>query len=197
MIDHAQKKFPRSSYPNLSFVQEDASKLSFENQFDLAFSSAALHWIRDHGPFLRGVHAALKPSGRIFFQMGGKGNISDISAIVRQSIRDGRWRSHFSGFSFPYSFFSPEEYEGFLREAGFIPQRVELIPKDMTLMGREGFAGWIRTTWLPFIERIPENERDFFISDMIDTYLVKFPMDEEDRVHMRMVRLEIEAVKTE
>ncbi len=165
------------------------------DQFELAFSNAALHWIPDQGPVLRGVRAALKPSGRIFFQMGGRGNARDILAIANRHIREKRWRSYFSGFSFPYRFFSPEEYEVLLREAGFIPKRLELIPKDMTQKGREGFAGWIRTTWLPYMERIPEQKRDLFVSDLIDAYLGEFPMDKEGLVHTRMVRLEVEAVK--
>lgn len=60
---------------------------------------------------------------------------------------------------------------------------------------REGFAGWIRTTWLPLTERIPEHDRNLFVSEMIDTYLMKFPMDKEGLVHTRMVRLEVEAGK--
>ena len=195
MIALAQRKFPSLMYPNISFVQADASMLSFRDQFELAFSNAALHWIPDQGPVLRGVRAALKPSGRIFFQMGGRGNARDILAIANRHIREKRWRSYFSGFSFPYRFFSPEEYEVLLREAGFIPKRLELIPKDMTQKGREGFAGWIRTTWLPYMERIPEQKRGLFVSDLIDAYLGEFPMDKEGLVHTRMVRLEVEAVK--
>ena len=106
--------------------------------------------------------------------MGGKGNARDISDIASRHINEGRWRSYFSGFSFPYSFFSPEEYEVLLREAGLIPTRLELIPKDMTQKGREGYAGWIRTTWLPFIQRIPEQKRDLFVSDLIDAYSGNF-----------------------
>ena len=195
MIALAQRRFPSSLYPNLSFVQADASMLSFADQFELAFSNAALHWIPDQGPVLQGVRAALKSSGRIFFQMGGRGNARDVIDTANRCIREGRWRCYFSGFSFPYHFFSPEEYEVLLREAGFIPKRLELIPKDMTQKGREGFAGWIRTTWLPYMERIPEQKRDLFVSDLIDAYLGEFPMDKEGLVHTRMVRLEVEAVK--
>jgi trans-aconitate 2-methyltransferase len=195
MIALAQRKFPSSTYPNLSFIQADASMLSFADQFELAFSNAALHWIPDQGPVLQGVRAALKSSGRIFFQMGGKGNAQDVIDTANRCIREGRWRSYFSGFSFPLRFFSLEEYEVLLREAGLIPTRLELIPKDMTQKGREGFAGWIRTTWLPLMERIPEQKRDLFVSDLIDSYLGEFPMDKEGLVHTRMVRLEVEAVK--
>lgn len=195
MIALAKKKFPTSKYPNISFVQADASMLSFENQFDLAFSNAVLHWIPDQAPVLRGVRTALKPYGRIFFQMGGRGNATDILGIANRCINKERWRSYFSQYTFPYNFFSPEDYTVFLRKAGLVPRRLELIPKDMTQTGREGFAGWIRTTWLPYMDRIPEGERDLFVADLIDAYLKEFPMDREGLVHTRMVRLEVEAEK--
>ena len=68
-------------------------------------------------------------------------------------------------------------------------KRLELIQKDMIQEEGEGFAGWIRTTWLPLTERIPEHDRNLFVSEMIDTYLMKFPMDKEGLVHTRMLRL--------
>jgi len=197
MIALAQKTFPPLLYPGFSFVQADASMLSYKNQFDLVFSNAALHWIADQVSVLRGVRAALKPSGRIFFQMGGRGNAEDVLAIANRCITERRWQSYFRGFVFPYHFFSPEEYAVFLEEAGLIAKRLELIPKDMTQEGREGFAGWIRTTWLPFTDRIPEPKRDLFIADLIDAYLREFPVDTKGLVHTKMVRLEVEAVKEE
>ena len=45
------------------------------------------------------------------------------------------------------------------------------------------------------MERIPEQKRDLFVSDLIDAYLGEFPMDMEGLVRTRMVRLEVEAVK--
>jgi trans-aconitate methyltransferase len=195
MIALAEKKFPQSAYPNISFLQADATRLSFTNRFDLAFSNAALHWIPDQASVLGGVSAALKPSGRIFFQMGGRGNAKDILECANRQIREERWRPYFTGFSLPLTFYSPEEYEVLLRAAGFIPKRLELIHKDMTQKGREDYAGWIRTTWLWLTDRIPEHEREIFVSELIDAYLQEFPEDAEGLIHTRMVRLEVEAVK--
>jgi trans-aconitate 2-methyltransferase len=51
-------------HPDLRFEQADASRLTFRDEFDVVFSNAALHWIIDHGPVLRGIAAALKPGGK-------------------------------------------------------------------------------------------------------------------------------------
>jgi trans-aconitate methyltransferase len=95
--------------------------------------------------------------------------------------------------TFPYSFFTPEEYQGFLVQAGLEPVRVERIPKEMKQRGREGVAGWIRTTWLPFTVRVPEPHRERFIAAIVDCFLAAHPPDAEGAVRLDMVRLEVEA----
>ncbi len=77
----------------------------------------------------------------------------------------------FVGFSFPYGFYTAEEYIVWLREANLKPERAELVPKDMQLAGREDLAGWIRNTWLPYTERLPTELRERFIEQIVTTYL--------------------------
>jgi ubiquinone/menaquinone biosynthesis C-methylase UbiE len=35
-------------FPNLSFLEADASALPFHSEFDAVFSNAVLHWVLDH-----------------------------------------------------------------------------------------------------------------------------------------------------
>lgn len=194
MIALARKNFPSKQYPDLKFFLMDATKLIFMDKFDIAFSNAALHWIKDQVSVLKGVKKSLKKSGRILFQMGGKGNAQDILDIFEEILNDKKWRIYFNNFSFPYCFCSIEEYEQFLNEAGLIPGRLELIPKDMTQKGKAGLAGWIRTTWLPYTERIPGNLRGEFIDEILSIYSKKFPIDDNGQFHVKMIRLEVEAI---
>ena len=129
--------------------------------------------------------------------MGGKGNAQDILSILKWLLREERWRKFFVNFSFPYGFYAPEEYEVWLREAKLKPERVELLPKDMRLQGKEGLAGWIRTTWLPYTERLPAELTDRFIEEIVNAYLEEHHVDGADTVHVRMVRLEVEASNLE
>jgi hypothetical protein len=64
----------------------------------------------------------------------------------------------------------------------------------MTQEGKEGLAGWFRTTWLPYTERVPENKRDAFINDAVELYTKRFPQKGDRLVHVKMMRLEVEAV---
>ncbi len=195
MIALAQARFPAANYPNLHFQQEDASRLPFAGEFDVVFSNATLHWLVDHRPVLQGIAKSLKPGWKILLQMCGKGNAAGIVAAIQELVRQPDWSSYFTGFDFPYGFYAPDEYQGWLLATGLQPTRLELIPKDMLHPGRAGLAGWLRTTWLPYTQRLPEEKRAGFLDALVDSYTAVHPADDLNNVHVSMVRLEVEAVK--
>lgn len=193
MIQLASAQFPSTAHANLSFVQMDAARIDLDHHFDLAFSNAALHWVPDHQAVLRGVRACLRPGGRILFQMGGRGNAAGVFAALEQVVSRPAWRDPFQGFANPYSFYGPEQYQDWLPQAGFRPLRLELIPKDMQHADAAGLLGWLRTTWFPYTDRLPEDRREAFLGEVVATYLAMQPADQAGRTHVAMVRLEVEA----
>ena len=195
MIRLARQSFPPQANPNLSFQVMDARKLTFKGEFDIAFSNAALHWIVDQQPVLAGVKAALKPGGRLLFQMAGKGNAKDVLGIINELADVKPWSQFFSGMAFPYGFYDADEYRRFLQEAGLAAERVELFARDMKHQGAEGLAGWVRTTWLPFTDRLPEALKAKFVQEIVDRYLQTHPADGAGVVHVGMMRIEVEARK--
>jgi len=195
MINLAMEKYPQNKYSNLSFKLMDARSLAFEEHFDIVFSNAALHWIKNHKPVIEGIFKSLKHSGRILLQMGGQGNAAGILSLIEEVQIDLEWQPYFCNFNFPYGFFGIEEYKQLLLEGGFNIQRVELIPKDMEHDGNLGLEGWIRTTWLPYINQVPEDKRTKFIELITTKYIERHPIDSNGKVHVAMVRLEVEAEK--
>jgi trans-aconitate 2-methyltransferase len=171
MIESAKRRAIDSARTNVTFLCMDATALDFRDQFDAAFSNAALHWIKDRIALLEGVRKGLKKSGRILFQMGAKGNAKDVVETVSALIRKEKWRPYFEKFPFPYHFFGTEEYEQWLKQVGLVRKRLELIPKDMVPDGKEGFAGRLRSTWLPYTQRVPERLRETFVSELVDSYI--------------------------
>lgn len=194
MIRFASETFPVEDRPNLSFRAMDASALEFDAEFDVVFSNATLHWVLDHGPVLRGIAQALRPGGRCLLQMAGKGNAQRFfeTVLAGGPVRD-KWGRYFADLEFPYGFYSPEEYTPWLKEAGLTTVRVEMFPRDMTQKGAEGLAGWMRTTWLPYTHRIPEAERERFVTEAVAHYVACYPPDDQGLVHVPMSRLEVEA----
>jgi trans-aconitate 2-methyltransferase len=195
MIGLACATFPPSACPNLSFHLADVRALDFEAEFDVVFSNATLHWVKDHGPVLKGIAASLRRGGRILLQMGGRGNGAEVFTVARQMIASAAWGRWFSGFDFPWGFYGPEEYSPWCAAAGLRPLRIQLLSRTMRQDGLEGLAGWIRTTWMPYTERVPESRREAFIHEAAERYLDAHPPDAEGRVSVAMVRLEVEAAR--
>jgi trans-aconitate methyltransferase len=178
------------SYPNIEFYQMDATALSFENEFDVIFSNAVLHWVHEHELVVQGLHRALKSNGKILLQFGGYGNAKEVLYVMDGFIAE-YYSDYFKSFVFPYSFPSADVYVKLLREIGFGSVDVKLIPKDMVHENIEAFKGWIRTTWFPYLECLPESKRESFLEGFMGAYLDVVPLDEDGRVHVDMVRLEV------
>jgi trans-aconitate methyltransferase len=195
MVEQALRAYPPDRHPNLRFLLGNALELGFERRFDLVFSNATLHWVRDHLRVLRGVARALKPGGRLLFQMGGRGNARAILAVLEELARERPWAAWLGGLPFPYSFHGPEEYRGWLEQAGLEARRVDLLPKEMRLRGADGLAGWVRTTWLPYTQAVPAERREELVSRIVERYLRDHPPAADGVVTVEMVRLEVEAFR--
>ncbi|MGZ5600119.1 MAG: class I SAM-dependent methyltransferase [Methylobacter sp.] len=196
MIDLAKEKYSSNQHPNLSFQVMDASDLLFEDCFNLVFSNAVLHWVKNHKPVVEGLYKSLRMGGKILLRMGGKGDAEGILSIMNEVRAANEWTQYFTGFEFPFTFLGVDDYQTLLREAGFSIKRVELIPKDMTHDGKSGLEGWIRTTWLPYTLRIPSEQRNNFIEEVCSKYLDKVQLDADDKAHVAMVMIEVEAEKS-
>jgi trans-aconitate 2-methyltransferase len=196
MIALAQSAYPTEAVPNLRFEKQDASSLPFVSEFDVVFSNAALHWVLDHAPVLRGIQRSLRCGGKALLQMGGSGSAADVIATLDELLASNQWRDCFTGFGFPYGFYGPDEYRQWLHEAKLHAVRAELIPKDMVHRDRPAFEDWLRTTWLPYTQRVPEARRAAFTTQLVDKYLEAHPPDANGAVHVKMVRLEVEAIRS-
>lgn len=195
MIEFAKQTFPAAQFSNLRFRVMDARKIKFDRRCDLVFSNAALHWVDDHQAILRGVASVLKPGGRLTVSCGGKGNAHDVFLALRPEMRLKRWSEFFRRMPMPYFFYAPGDYEKWLPKSGFEIKHLQLAAKDATYDGAAGFATWLRTTWIPYVQRVPEALREEFIAAVTARYLAKHPPDKSGQVHVRMVRLELDAVK--
>jgi trans-aconitate 2-methyltransferase len=202
MIKFAQSKILMSSFSNLKFHSVDATKLNFEDEFDIIVSFSCLHWIKDHIPILKGIKRSLKTSGRVFLEFGGKrGTINPIKIAINEVISNIQWSEYFKGFEGLNSgkrFYSSDEYKDMLTSVGLKVKRVALVPKDMIAQGKEGLEAWVRTTGVPdYLNRVPESLRQTLINEIVDKYIEKYPLDITGLIRVSMMRLEVEAIKAE
>ena len=193
LINFALQEFPNDKFKNLTFYQMDACVINFSKKFDIAFSNACLHWVKDHSGVLGKVRSCLKSKGRIIFQMGGRGNVGEVLNAVKLVMDKPDWSKYFDNFIMPYYFYDIKDYEIWLPKNHFKPLRLELIEKNIKHQSEESFKGWLRTTWFPFTDCLPEALRETFIGEVSETYKIKHPVDESGAVNVKMIRLEVEA----
>lgn len=195
MIELARRKYPEEDFQNVRFRQIDARNLLFDGEFDVVFSNAALHWIQNHYPVLQGINRSLKPGGKILLQMGGKGNGAELIGVADKLIKSRRWEKYFTTFTFSYAFYTPEQYQHWLKKVGLQPIRTELIPKMISHDSPDAMMAWLEKVFIPYLELIPKAKRRHFLNELIEKYVEHHPVDEHGRTHLQMVRLEVEAKK--
>ncbi len=70
-------------------------------------------------------------------------------------------------------------------------ERILEIMDDMIHENLECFKGWMRTTWFPYIHRLPTTMREPFIDAFAQAYVDRVPQG--TKIHVDMVRLEVNA----
>lgn len=132
----------------------DVYALPFRDEFDGAFSNAALHWMREPDLALENIARALKPRGRFIGEMGAHGNVAAITTAILAVLRahgidgEARW---------PWYFPTPAEYAERLETHHFLVVRMELIPRPTPLP--TGMRGWLETFANPFLTAVGDEER--------------------------------------
>lgn len=132
----------------------DAAALDFSREFDAVFSNAALHWMVDAEAVLAGVARALKPGGRFVAEQGGMGNVAAIrTALVAVLAEEGVATTLHDVWRFP----SPAEQTEALESAGFVVERMELIPRPTPVAA--GMEEWLAILAAPALAKLPEERR--------------------------------------
>ncbi len=132
----------RTNFPGVVFEVADAAALSFEAEFDAVFSNAAMHWVHDQAAAIAGIARALKPGGRLVFEMGGHGNVQTVTTAVMQALSDINVPQ--PERLFPWYFPSIGEYAGLLESSGLAVTFAVLFDRPTPLDGGEqGLAKWI------------------------------------------------------
>jgi len=124
MIEVAQKY----RKDNLSFLLLDINSLDFEDEFDLVFSNATVHWVKDHNGLLRKVRRSLRNDGVVRFNFAGSGNCSHFLTIVKAAMKKPRYAKYFSEFVWPWFMPTVDEYETIVRQFPGISGSGQIMP---------------------------------------------------------------------
>jgi trans-aconitate 2-methyltransferase len=169
MIEAAQPKAKR----NLRFVLMDINNLHFHEEFDLVFSNATLHWVKDHQRLYENVGRALRPGGRLRFNFAGAGNCSHLIEIVREAMSLPLFSPYFAGFQWPWYMPGIDEYAALVESSGLQAVHVWGENADRFFADAEAMIRWIdQPSIVPFLTFIPQEQRkefrDYVVRRMIE-----------------------------
>jgi trans-aconitate methyltransferase len=137
MIATAKKNFP-----HVRFDVADATDLGFHSEFDVVVSNAALHWVRDQPSAIASITRALKPKGRLVFEMGGKGNLGQVLEAIYSALREFDVADPEQ--LMPWSFPSIGEYAPLLEAQGLEVDFAVLFDRATILEGADrGLKLWL------------------------------------------------------
>ena len=175
MIEFAEKHFTlsRSSgglIRNLRFEVADARHLSFKNEFDLAVSFNALHWIPDQDAALRSIRSALVPSGKTQFRLVTAGARQSLESVVEETRTALEWKAYFKNFQDPYLRLTPDEYVAVAERSGFRVLRVNTQDHSWDFGSQAALAGFCAVGLVAWTDRLPAAERQKFLDDVLDRY---------------------------
>lgn len=146
--------------PTSAVVCANLSSLPFLGAFDLVFSTATFHWIRDHDRLFAELRAALRSGGRLEAQCGGGPNLATIHARADQLAAEEPFRAHFANWYEPWLFASPEETAERLARAGFTRIDCWLEHSPTSFPDGERFSAFIESVVMrPYLARLSEPAR--------------------------------------
>jgi trans-aconitate 2-methyltransferase len=165
MIDAARPK----AGSRLRFLIMDINDLDFTECFDVVYSNATLHWVKDQVRLLRNVRRALRPGGRLRFNFAADGNCASFLVVIREAMAREEFRRFFTGFVWPWYMPGVAEYQVLCESSGFQDIRVWGENADRFFPDEAAMIRWIdQPSLVPFLPCLPEQARETFRSFVID-----------------------------
>lgn len=159
---------------NLQFRRMDIREMDFRDSFDVLFSNAALHWIKDHKSLLKKAYCACKPGGVILWNFAADGNCATFFAVVRQKMSAKKYSSYFKHFDWPWYMPDKTDYEALIRQAGFSKFQIREENADRYFADAAEMIKWIdQPSLVPFLGLLPEDRKAEFREEVIRAMLDK------------------------
>lgn len=182
MVEFARERF--AGDPRVEVVQADLADFDLGGRtVDAVFSTATLHWVKDHDALWRNLRAVMNDGGKLVAQCGGSGNIAGVRSVFEPLSEQAPYAEYVGGFD-PHNFAGPEETERRMREAGFSEVRAWLeprpvYPEDPGKHLREVILG-------AHAERLPP--------ELFEQFAAEIESEIGDRTMVDYVRLNVDAV---
>lgn len=164
MIDTANQ----CQQQNLKFQLLNITEISFFEEFDVIYSNAALHWIKDHADLLQRIFRSLKPDGIARLNFGGDGNCINFNQSVQTVMKQPEYTTYFSRFEWPWYMPKVEEYQAIAAQIPFSTIKVWMENADWYFPNMEAMINWIDQPCLvPFLAQVDPADQNKFRQEVI------------------------------
>jgi trans-aconitate methyltransferase len=140
-LDHSAQMLEtaRQQYPQIEFIQGDASNFSLPETCDAVFSNAVLHWVKRAAAAAACIARTLKSGGRFVAEFGGHGNVANIVEAVQAVVP----RYTQAEVRHPWYYPSIGEYATLLEAQGLEVRQAFLFDRFTKLEGEDGMRNWL------------------------------------------------------
>jgi trans-aconitate methyltransferase len=158
--------------PNLKFAVSDINELNFQEQFDVVFSNATLHWIKDHQNLLRRVFQSLRHNGMARFNFAGDGNCAHFNQVVQAIMCQAEYAAYFQSFDWPWYMPKVEDYRTIAGQFQFREVQVWNENADRYFPDAKALIRWIdQPSLVPFLARVDTAAQGRFRANVIKAML--------------------------
>jgi trans-aconitate methyltransferase len=173
----------------------DTADMNFNNEFDLIFSNATLHWIKDHSRLMDNCKRALKKGGLIRFNFAAHGNCIHFFKIIRETMALNRYTQYFNKFEWPWFMPEMDDYTRLVEKCCFSEILVWGENADRYFPDAESMAGWIdQPSLVPFLKYVPQNVKEGF-RDRVVSKMLESTGQENGTFFETFRRINVYAVK--
>ena len=179
----------KATYPDIKFVVMDACNMTWENYFNIVFSNAVLHFIKNQNILLNNIHKVLTQNGMFVCEFGASGNMAALLDVVAQACTK-RGKSYSLRFYYP----SEDEYRTLLKEHGFFVESIFTYDLDTRLVeGAQGLRNWINQIFSIEMDWFEAHEWDDVLAEI--EYALRPTQWDGSNWHLLNRRLQVVARK--
>jgi trans-aconitate 2-methyltransferase len=180
---------------NLRFRRLDINNLDFVEEFDIVFSNATLHWVKNHQHLLDSVCRALRAGGRLRFNFAGDGNCSHFFAVVREAMAQDEFQSFFSEFDWPWYMPPVDSYKSLAESSGLHEVQVWGENANRFFPDEEAMIRWVdQPSLVPFLVHVADGAKDEFRGFVVRR-MVEETKQEDGRCFETFRRINVSARK--
>ncbi|MCT2537133.1 methyltransferase domain-containing protein [Aquibacillus koreensis] len=157
MIDKAieNRQSEGIAQENIHFYCKDAIDLDENEQYDLVFSNAALHWIVDSEKMYTKIYNSLKNGGKLAVHQGGSECYAGLHEKVKKAIDELDFNMYYQNWTYPIFYPTKSQFHSLLGFIGFRDVRIDSVETDGSEYPNlvENFAN---AGMLPYLNHLPD-----------------------------------------